>query len=148
MEPIVKEVDAGISAHAQGLADGFAGPLRAHRHDGDLGSVRFTESQCLFDRVLIEFIHHAISGLAIEGRIVGAQLLLCPRIRNLLHADGDLHENPSMFDDKRFDDKRFDDKRFDDKCTANSVIFWVPSRRLSRRTASIGVDQSLDTSMK
>ena len=38
----VKEVDAGISAHAQGLADGLAGPLRAHRHDGDLSSVRFT----------------------------------------------------------------------------------------------------------
>ncbi|CAB4735558.1 unannotated protein [freshwater metagenome] len=138
MQPIVEEVDAGVCAHAQGFADGFARPLRAHRHDGDLGSVRFTESQCLFDRVLIEFIHHAISGLAIEGRIVGAKLLLCPRIRNLLHADGDLHGNPSMFDDKHFDDK----------CTANFVIFWVPSRRLSRRTASIGIDPSLDTSMK
>ena len=58
-----------------------------------------------------------------------------------------------MFDDKRFggkrfSDKRFSDKRFSDKCTANSDIFWVSSRRLSRRTASIGVDQSLDTSMK
>ena len=63
-----------------------------------------------------------------------------------------------MFDDKRFDDKRFsgkrfsgkrfNGKRFDDKCTANSVIFWVSSRRLSRRTASIGIDPSLDTSMK
>jgi hypothetical protein len=58
-----------------------------------------------------------------------------------------------MFDDKRFggkrfDGKRFDGKRFSDKCTANFVIFWVSSRRLSRRTASIGVDPSLDTSMK
>jgi hypothetical protein len=52
------------------------------------------------------------------------------------------------FNGKRFDDKRFDGKRFDDKCTANSDIFWVSSRRLSRRTASIGVDQSLDTFMK
>ncbi|MCX6413323.1 MAG: hypothetical protein NTU77_01735 [Actinobacteria bacterium] len=52
------------------------------------------------------------------------------------------------FSGKRFNGKRFNGKRFDDKCTANCVIFWVSSRRLSRRTASIGIDPSLDTSMK
>ena len=91
VDGVVHHVDAGVGAHGQRLADRLRRLLRTHGEDRDLAGVLLGELQGLLDGVLVELVHHRVGRVTVEGLVGGAELLLGPRVGDLLDADDDLH---------------------------------------------------------
>ena len=91
VQAVVDDVHAGVGAHRQRLADGVGGLGRTHGQDDHLAAVRLDQPQGLLDRVLVDLIHHGVHRAAVQRVVGGAERLLRPAVRDLLHTDNDLH---------------------------------------------------------
>ena len=89
-------MSAPIDSALRIVSTALSGPMREH---GDLAALRLFDLQRLFDGVLVELVHDAVDALAVDGLVVGAELLLGPRVGDLLHADDDVHgRRPTSLD--------------------------------------------------
>src|SRR5580692_7973920 len=92
VQRVVKKMDRLVRAHRQRLADRLARLLRAHGQDRHLAAVRLGQAQPLLDRVLVELVDHRVGRVAVQGGVGGPERALRPGVRDLLHADDDVHD--------------------------------------------------------
>ena len=92
---VVGDEHGAVGAHRERLAQRVERALRTHRDDDDLALAgRVLQPQRLLDRVRVEGVQRALAG-AVEALRPGIDPLVRGRVRNLLHADGDLHRADS-----------------------------------------------------